>query len=445
MNFHWVFTIFGILYSINDVDAASNSTKKRASEDYYQINYDYEVLNTNNSLDVQFSSDSLILPIPEDATKENSEESKDGSDIDPDLKDHDFIDNLMYIYYGSPTKNKNGHRLYASEIIIGGSVLSCIAQISTILLVLLKKDIHTKKDLREWFLNLITPFCIANLVLIFGIFKTKHCAECIIIAILLSYLHLITAVWIFLYCIHIYLVFCKNIRLRRACFYLCGYGIPLLYSVVAFLCGPHSYETRKFCFVSIKRGMIPNYMVPIFFLMIATAVYCIKGIRIFSMELDRLQSNSNMDVLTLYRNQMEIMMGKKCSTIEAVNLRASQSCMRRLCVLQTSYNTVWFFLVLALENIKDSSSMAVVYAFTTCCLNWYIFAELKVFFPTPNQPNLKEDSIDDSKSCNGVETSDTSLTSSECKQGSSDSVPLLIESTELKVLHHNSNISTIST
>lgn len=120
--------------------------------------------------------------------------------------------------------------------------------------------------------------------------------------------------------------------------------------------------------MSVQRGMIVNYMIPVFCLMILTALYCIKGIGIFNIELNTLQANSNLDTLTLYNTQIEVVMGKKCSNIDAVNLRASKSCLRRLCAMQTMYDLVWFFLVLALENIKEGSSMAVVYAFTSCCL-----------------------------------------------------------------------------
>ncbi|KAK9885777.1 hypothetical protein WA026_013647 [Henosepilachna vigintioctopunctata] len=442
MNNIWIISLC-ILCFLNFIGGASNSTK-RSSDDYYQLNYDYEVISSNNSLDIEFSSDSLILPIPDETTKTDfGNIAETGNDFDNDLKDHDLIDNLMYIYYG--TGNKNGRRLYASQIIIGGSVLSFVAQISTILLVLVRKDIHSKKELKELFLHLIFSFCSSNLGFMFGIFKTKHYVECLLFALILTYFHLVTATWIFLYCFHIYKLFCKNENVKRKYFYLCGYGIPLLLSLGSFLLAPQSYETRKFCFMSIQRGMILNYMVPVFCLMILTAIYCIKGIRIFNMELHTLQVNSNLDTLTLYNNQMEVMLGKKCGNIDAINLRGAKSCLRRLCVMQTTYEIVWFFLVLALENIKEGSSMAVVYAFTACCLNWYIFAELRIFFPTSNKPNLKEVVIGAPKRCNGIETVDSSPSSSECKQGSSDSVPLLVESTELKVLHLNPNISTITT
>lgn len=445
MKTSWILAAFGILISLShDVGGTSNNTKKRSSEEYYQINYDYELFN-NNSLDVEFSSDSLILPIPDDTTALDSSESLDKTEkiVDGDLKEHDFIDNLMYIYYGPG--NKNGRKLYSSQIIIGGSVLSTIAQISTILLILVKKDVHTKKDLKELFLHLMFSFCVTNIAFILGIFKTKYFLECLTVALLLTYFHLMSSVWIFLYCFHIFKVFCRKEDVKRKYYFMCGYGLPVLFSLVSFLLAPQSYETRKYCFMSVQRGMIVNYMVPVFCLMIMTAVYCIKGIGIFNMELNTLQTNSNLDCITLYSAQIEVVMGKKCSNVDAVNLRASKSCLRRLCAMQTTYDLVWFFLVLALENIKEGSSMAIVYAFTNCCLNWYIFAELKVFFPNTNKPKIKEVAAGDvPKQCNGVENIDFSPVTSECKQGSSDSVPLLIESTELKILHHNPNISTIS-
>lgn len=98
----------------------TNSTKRRA-DDYY-LNYDYEI--TNNTINIELKPDSLILPNPENIDSKYTVdvlpniELPDDSLADTDLKDHDFIDNIMYVYYGSHNRNSGS---YGPEIIIIGS------------------------------------------------------------------------------------------------------------------------------------------------------------------------------------------------------------------------------------------------------------------------------------------------------------------------------------
>lgn len=138
--------------------------------DYYQ-NYDYEL--SNNVSTDEIKSDSLILPNPENV---NSKYTVDilpevqlpsDSLADTDLRDHDFIDNLMYIYYGSHVKNGPG---LGSEIIIIGSVLSCAAQLLTFGCAMLKRNKNGKREINKVFLNMISCLCLTNLVFMVGVY-----------------------------------------------------------------------------------------------------------------------------------------------------------------------------------------------------------------------------------------------------------------------------------
>lgn len=86
---------------------------------------------------------------------------------DPDLRDHDFIDNIMYVYYGSHTRNTG---TYGPEIIIIGSVLSCFAQLLTIFCVLLKKNQRGEKMMTYIFFQILGTFCISNLIFMLGVY-----------------------------------------------------------------------------------------------------------------------------------------------------------------------------------------------------------------------------------------------------------------------------------
>ncbi|KAJ8926550.1 hypothetical protein NQ314_021066 [Rhamnusium bicolor] len=319
---------------------------------------------SNNSIDVAFKSDSLILPNPESIDSKYTIdvlpniELPDDSLADTDLRDHDFIDNIMYVYYGSHNRNAGS---YGPEIIIIGSVLSCAPQLLTIFCVLLKKNQKRGKS-----------------------YETS-------------------------------------------------------YFII-----PHSYESKRFCFISVQKGMILNYMLPVSILIIMTTLYSLSGIRKINMELSKLEFNSSAESINALRNELEMLKDKRDDDIdeEIVGLRESKTCLKLLCVIQTGYDIVWFVVVLALENINDGNGMSLIYAFTSCLLNWYIFIRRKSLMPTINSiPDVIDDQVVQTEENKNI----TNTSASVSRRGSSDSMPLLnsescTEMRELRLDH----ISTIS-
>lgn len=133
---------------------------------------------------------------------------------------------------------------------------------------------------------------------------------------------------------------------------------------------PNSYESKRFCFISVQKGMILNYMLPVSVLIILTTIYSLSGIRKINMELSKLEFNSSAESLNAFRNELEMLKDKKEETTdeEVLSLRESKSCLKFLCMIQTGYDIVWFVVVLALENVNNSNGMAIIYAVTSCIL-----------------------------------------------------------------------------
>lgn len=164
--------------TLKKITGLRNSSRKEITneiDDYYS-NYDYE-LSVTNMTDENLKSDSLILPNPESIDSKYTIDVLPNVELpsdtlaDTDLRDHDFIDNLMYIYYGS--HSKNGTTL-GSEIIIVGSVLSCAAQLLTIFCALLRKNTNGKRDISKIFLHMVGSLCLANLVFMLGVYVSFH-------------------------------------------------------------------------------------------------------------------------------------------------------------------------------------------------------------------------------------------------------------------------------
>ncbi|XP_068917913.1 putative adhesion G protein-coupled receptor E4P [Tenebrio molitor] len=428
------------------VTCTTNFTSKRTVEDDYYLSYDYDI--TNDSMNLELKSNPLLLPNPESIDSKYTVdvlpniELPDDSLSDTDLKDHDFIDNLMYVYYGS--HNKSGGN-YGPELIITGSVLSCAAQLLTIFCVLLKKNLNGKRELKSLFLHLMGSLCFSNLLFMLGVYAIKNSFKCLMVALVLHYAHLLTAFWMFLYCYYIYKRFSSSGVPKSKYFFSIGYGIPLVFSSGSYLVSPNNFETRRFCFMSVQKGMIINYMLPVSLLIVITTIYSLNGIRKINIELSKLEFSSSAESLNALKNEIDVLNEKKseCADEEIVSLRESKTCLKLLCVLQTGYDIVWFVAVLALENNIDNNSMSVVYSISSCLLNWYIFVKTKSFLPNIIHVSRSMDNV--------LLPHDQEKTSSHndeplSRRESSDSIPLLINienGTEMRELRLD-YISTIS-
>lgn len=108
--------------------------------------------------------------------------------------------------------------------------------------------------------------------------------------------------------------------------------------------------------------MILNYMLPIATLIILTTFYSLNGIRKINFELSKLELTSSAESLNAIRSEIAKKPQDCILNGEISGLRECKGCLKALCVLQTGYGVVWFVAVLALENVNNGSSMAVVYA-----------------------------------------------------------------------------------
>lgn len=251
--------------------------RRKIYDDYY-LNYDYDLSNSSEINDLH--TDPFILPNPENSDKYTVDvlpnvELPDDSLADADLKDHDFMDNLMYVYYGNHGIMQTNN--YGKQIIIIGSVLSCAAQLLTILFLLFKKNYYGKKIVNGLFLHLMGCSTISNLLFMLGVYvsasflhnsniffnalfqATKNRTKCQIIAVILHYMHFLTAFWIFLYCYNLYKsVSCtKILRIRYILF--TAYGLPLLLTTVSFhyfSIFQHHYSIYIFSFFTVFHPLV---------------------------------------------------------------------------------------------------------------------------------------------------------------------------------------------
>lgn len=203
--------------------------------------------------------------------------------LDEDFKGHDLIDSIMYIYYGPNSGSALGKEV-GGNIIVIGAVVALAAQLLTIIILFMKHRHSRQKNVLFPVLTaLLVMTFLANFLFIVGVQSSRDAFKCEIIAVLLHYLHLSTTFWVFLYiyCVH---QFIKN-NVGPNLNFLLSFGVvmPAIYIVLNYAMATSNYEVANYCFLSVKKGMIFNYMIPISFFIVATALYgtlCLRLLRI---------------------------------------------------------------------------------------------------------------------------------------------------------------------
>lgn len=149
------------------------------------------------------------------------------------VQGHDFIDSIMFIYYYG--KNVRTWKDLGSNIVIIGAGFSIFAQILTIILVSLRSRRMRKNN--AFFpiaMNFLVIFFLSNLLFIVGVQSNKNALRCEMIALLLHYLYLTSAVWCFVFIFIIYdLLINESLRLKMRFILLIAYCGPAIYVMVS--------------------------------------------------------------------------------------------------------------------------------------------------------------------------------------------------------------------
>ncbi|XP_040155105.1 uncharacterized protein LOC120895648 [Anopheles arabiensis] len=190
--------------------------------------------------------------------------------LNNDMKGHDFIDNIMYIYYGT---NGNLRKDLGGNVIVIGAVFALAPQILTIIILFLRnRRLRHFNAFYPICLNLLLALIASNLCFILGVQATRNVIRCELIALLLHYLHLSTSIWCFIYIYVIYDLIANECTPKLKYHYLMGYGIPAVYVLFSYASSIDRFEVHRYCWMSIQKGMIVSFMVPISFLIILTTV-----------------------------------------------------------------------------------------------------------------------------------------------------------------------------
>ncbi|XP_026680736.1 uncharacterized protein LOC103511064, partial [Diaphorina citri] len=175
---------------------------------------------------------------------------------DPDLHDHDLIDNVMYVYFGpsQPDQPDAGR-----QIVIVGAVGGLVAQLLVLSGIICKLKSHQSCFV---LINLEVALVASNLLYMLGVQSTRSTDSCSAVALSLHYLHIVTGVWLLFY------TYFSSKQRPPIHYTLFTWLSPLPFTLTLYLWDKSMYETRHFCFLNIQRGLFFTFFCPVTILLI---------------------------------------------------------------------------------------------------------------------------------------------------------------------------------
>ncbi|XP_023703884.1 adhesion G-protein coupled receptor D2 isoform X2 [Cryptotermes secundus] len=195
----------------------------------------------------------------------------DDSLADTDLHDHDLIDSVMYIYFGSSSHTEGGT---GKQILIVGAAISLVAQFLSLTTALRRLRSNPHDPATFIFINTELSLFTSNLIFMLGVQATGKQHWCEGVALLLHYLHLVACCWLFSIGVLAYRRLTEGPRhsgLRLHC--TLAWLLPASIVTMCYALNPHGYETHRYCWMSVVRGMLLSYMVPVASLILNWLLY----------------------------------------------------------------------------------------------------------------------------------------------------------------------------
>ncbi|XP_022912383.2 uncharacterized protein [Onthophagus taurus] len=348
-----------------------NETKNFQKGDYHKNNYDtYYSLNPDNET---IDLNSLIIPIPIHFNPRYGVEAPeielpDDSLADVDLKDHDFIDNLMYVYF----EKDKGDINHGETILLIGTGVSSVIEFVT----MVSASMHQKlkfgiqKGAKIMFLYWLICLFFSNILFMMNLYVNMPIYSCEFTSLLFYYLHIVIASSLFIYTLWIKNVL-RNSKYSRVKFLIFLEHVFALILYLVSLLFSCTQNVRPICYISIQRETIFEYTVPICILIFATTFFSLNGIRRVNLELSDLGYDStDFQVKHIESGIFDPVVEHRIYT-----LKEFKKLLKVLCVTQCFYEIVWFISVLAIENLNENNLAAITYG------NCYIFWKRKVFLP----------------------------------------------------------------
>ncbi|XP_068624355.1 adhesion G protein-coupled receptor L4-like [Battus philenor] len=277
------------------------ATYPRADQrtDYDITSYDTEyggvVSNFTSSI---YDDNPPLYPNPEEFSKnlaikmdnkgENEIELPDDSLADADLKEHNIIDSVTYLYGFS---NCHGPRNEYIILIFVNTAISSLTVLGSLLWIILSEyaaKFRQESKLYPIVVNLCCSFIVCMMIYVKAISGSSSPAVCEKIALLLHYTYLTCSTWIVTMAAALTEYCAYNSIMPLKYNYLFAYGVPAFIVMFNYALSMEQYEIKHYCWMSLEKGMVMGFMVPAMLLIIVNTGIILLGLQV----VNRKQSES---------------------------------------------------------------------------------------------------------------------------------------------------------
>lgn len=225
------------------------------------------------------SNQALLNKAAEVKTADIDVELPDDSLADADLKEHNIIDSVTYVY---GINNCHGVRNEWMILIFVTSGIALVLLIAAVIWLLCSKytaDFRRSSKLYPININLCCCLAACTLIYIQAVMGVSSPSQCERIALLLHYTHISCAMWIVALAAAVaeYCACDSLIPLKYN--YLLAYGVPAVVVMFNYALSMEHYEIKHYCWMSIEKGMVMGFMVPAMILILINTAIVILGLQ----------------------------------------------------------------------------------------------------------------------------------------------------------------------
>lgn len=203
----------------------------------------------------------------------------DDSLADADLKEHNIIDSVTYLYGFNNCHGVRNEWMVLIFITSGIAVVLLVSAIMWLMWSDYAAEFRRSSKLYPININLCCCLAACTMIYIQAVMGVSSPSQCERIALLLHYTHVSCAMWIVAlaaavseYCVHDTLIPLKYN-------YLLAYGVPAVVVMFNYALSMEHYEIKHYCWMSIEKGMVMGFMVPAMILILINTTIIILGLQ----------------------------------------------------------------------------------------------------------------------------------------------------------------------
>ncbi|KAM3968827.1 uncharacterized protein ACR2FA_001156 [Aphomia sociella] len=203
----------------------------------------------------------------------------DDSLADADLKEHNIIDSVTYMYGFNNCHGVRNEWMILIFITSGIAVILLVAAVMWLMWSEYAAEFRKSSKLYPININLCCCLGACTLIYIQAVMGVSSPSQCERIALLLHYTHVSCAMWIVALAAAVAEYCACDTLLPLKYNYLLAYGVPAIVVMFNYALSMEHYEIKHYCWMSIEKGMVMGFMVPAMILILINTAIIILGLQ----------------------------------------------------------------------------------------------------------------------------------------------------------------------